>query len=391
MVDKLPHSIAALKLTDLTDEQIPGANRSGIIPFVVNADGNISYLMIKPQFTPDHPDGPPNFQIIRSERARVAKVLTPGTNFTETLLETALRSGRQEAGLLPTNIKRLYDLGVYTTRAREGGYSHTQLYAVQLHNTTDFMPSEKSFGKGWKSPLKDAAEMRDSHSGILRLIDTKLKTYLASGKEEVDVQVAARSAGSNLERVMPVVDLTRGRSYKDTEKVGIIPFVANEKGGVDVMLMKPRASMNHPGGPPSFQIAKGTRVTTYGAKSWDMGRQDTLTPYPPRVETYLETAIREGREELGLKASNIKRMFDMGVYSVNSETTGEPKEMRLYAAELKSGTNFFSRPQPTTQEVRWFGHHKDSALVKKSHMRIIEDVNAKLGQWLAGEKGTRQK
>lgn len=390
MPDKLPPPPFGLKVTDLSDETIPNANRAGIVPFVVNSDGSMIYLMIKPQLTPGHPDGPPNFQIIRSERETAEDKLGLGS-YPESPLETALRSGRQEAGVHASNIKRLYDLGTYTTKAREGGYHNTQLYAVQLANTTDFSNPEKPFGKGWKSPLKDAAEMRDSHSGILMHIDSKLKTYLASGRDEVDVQVQmpARSAGSNLERVMPVVDMTRGLQFKEVTKVGILPFVTNEKGGHDFLLMMPRATMGHPGGAPSFQIAKGTRVTSFGSKSWDMGRQEERTPFPPRVETYLETAIREGREELGLKASNIKRMFDLGVYSVNSETSGQSKEMRLFAAELKSPNTFFSRPQPTTQQVQWFRKNEGNSHVKKSHMRIVEDAGAKLGQWLAREKGAK--
>lgn len=390
MAEKFSPSIEALKITDLSLEKMPHANRAGIVPFVVKGDGSISYLMIKPQMTKDHPDGPPNFQIIRSEREVQENTHATGQRL-EDPLQTALRSGRQEAGLLPGNIKKLYDLGVFTTRSREGGYSHTQLFGAQLHSTTELLQSEKSFGRGWKSPLADAAEMRDSHNGILRQIDSTLKAYLASGIAEVDVQLAARSASSNLERVLPVVDLTRGRTYQDTSKVGIIPFAISEKGGVDFMLMKPRATMGHPGGEPSFQIAKGTRVASFGKKSWDMGRQEEAAPHPPRVESYLETAIREGREELGLKASNIRRMFDMGVYSVNSETTGKSKEMHLFAAELKSGANFFSRPQPTTQEVRWFKQGEGGKLVKKSHMRILEDVSTKLDQWLSGEKDVRQK
>ncbi len=369
---------------------MPGANRSGIIPFVVNSDGSIIYLMIKPQLTAGHPDGPPNFQIIRSGRER-EEGAAPGSGFKETALQTALRSGRQEAGLNPANIKRLYDFGVYTTCAREGGYHHTQLFGVQLFNTTDFLTPQKPFGRSWKSPLLHAAEMRDTHSAILRQIDGKLKTYRASGMDEVDVKVPvpARTVGTNLERIMPVVDMTRGHQFNDVQKIGILPFVAGEKGGLDFLLMKPRATVGHPGGPPSFQIAKGTREATSGTKSWNTGQQKEVTPYPLRMESYLETAIREGREELGLKPSNIRRMFDLGVYSVNSETTGKPKEMRLFAAELKSPDTYFIRPQPTTQDVRWFEQGEGMALVKKSHMRIVQDVGAKLEQWLGTEKGAK--
>lgn len=104
-----------------------------------------------------------------------------------------------------------------------------------------------------------------------------------------------------------------------TYRAGVIPYYIDENGYIQMLFMKPSDPAY---GGPNFQIAKG-KV-----------EQD---------ETFVEGALREANEELGLFRHNITRLDDLGTFL--GRTT-------IYLAEI-ADKNLFGLPQFETGETRW--------------------------------------
>lgn len=159
----------------------------------------------------------------------------------------------------------------------------------------------------------------------------------------------------------------------DFTKSGVVPFL---RAPMRYYLMKPRARIPELEAPP-FQLCKGTRMYFAPGIGWrDM--QDAA----PRenMETLAETALREGIEELGLKLENIARVIDMGPYDFSSATTGKPKRMWLFAAEMKSADDFLPERDValTTAARGWLTLAEFAVAGREDHRYILQDMENRL-------------
>jgi hypothetical protein len=160
-------------------------------------------------------------------------------------------------------------------------------------------------------------------------------------------------------------------------KVGILPFLpAAGELPWRVMAMKPRGDAKHLGA-PSFQLAKGTRRLFINERWCDMREDDLRYADPSFWEPLIDTALREGREEIGLKPSNIARLYDMGGFTFISATRNIKKPLHMFAAHIRDEGDF-SAFERTTQEARWLTLTELSTLGRSDHVAIIGDVLARL-------------
>jgi len=157
-------------------------------------------------------------------------------------------------------------------------------------------------------------------------------------------------------------------------KIGILPFIADKP--FRIMVMKPRTEAKHLG-PPAFQIAKGTRRININENWCDMREEDLRYADESFYETLIQTALREGEEEVGLKASNIKQLFDMGSFTFVSASRGIVKPLHMFAAEIIHADDFASY-EATTSEVRWMTMPEFKPIGRPDHTSIVEEILARL-------------
>lgn len=125
-------------------------------------------------------------------------------------------------------------------------------------------------------------------------------------------------------------------------KAGIVPYVINEQGDVEMMFMVP-SDPKYGGTRP--QIAKG---------SVDKG------------ETIIEAAIREGEEELGLKRSN----FGYYPVSIGSFRTKD-YTLHLFTVEVKSRSNF-DQPHFETERTEWLTLEEFRTRGRESQLEFVD-------------------
>lgn len=163
----------------------------------------------------------------------------------------------------------------------------------------------------------------------------------------------------------------------DVTKVGILPFIpASVQGEWKVLLMKPRAEAKHLGA-PSFQIAKGTRRININGDWCDMREDDLRHADPSFHEPLIDTALREGHEEVGLKASNITTLYDMGGFVFTSASRGLSKPLHMFAAAISDRADF-SDFEKSTAETRWIGPLEFSELGRPDHVKILDAILERL-------------
>jgi 8-oxo-dGTP pyrophosphatase MutT (NUDIX family) len=164
----------------------------------------------------------------------------------------------------------------------------------------------------------------------------------------------------------------------DFSKAGVAPFVRPVAEAFKYFLMKPIPKIPALGAPP-FQICKGTRQYL-GAGGW----RDVHDGAAGEKESAAETALREGVEELGLKPENIQCLFDLGSFEFASATTGKPKSMRLFAAEMKSKGDFLAVRQiaPTTDQRAWLSLAEFAVVGRADHRYILETIEKTLKEHL---------
>jgi 8-oxo-dGTP pyrophosphatase MutT (NUDIX family) len=158
-------------------------------------------------------------------------------------------------------------------------------------------------------------------------------------------------------------------------KAGVIPFQTDP---LVFYVMKPKGMI--PGlGEPLFQLCKGTRQYHVPGVGWRDIR-DEVGKTAPRKEKLVETALREGVEELGLKLGNIRRIIDMGGYGFTSATTGHGKKMWLFAAEVKNYADFLQAADiaATTSERKWLDTEEFAVVGREDHRYILEDFATRL-------------
>lgn len=161
-------------------------------------------------------------------------------------------------------------------------------------------------------------------------------------------------------------------------KVGILPFTRAD-GALKIMVMKPFAEKEILG-IPQFQIAKGTRRINISGSWCDMRLDDLLYADESFHEPIMETALREGNEEIGLKTANIKTLFDMGGFTFVSASRGTKKPLHMFAAEVID-KNDFSHFEATTSETRWLTPEEFAGEGRQDHVIIMHEVVERLIQY----------
>lgn len=160
-------------------------------------------------------------------------------------------------------------------------------------------------------------------------------------------------------------------------KIAIIPFV--KKLGLEYYFMKPRASKSELE-LPDFQICKGTRMHYFEGIGW----RDIQSGFPIESlrELLVETGLREGIEELGLKLSNINQLFDIGAYNFSSASTGELKQMWVFAAEIVDVEDFLpeNEIEEKTAQRAWLSAGEFVKIGRIDHRPIIADIDKKLSK-----------
>ncbi len=159
-------------------------------------------------------------------------------------------------------------------------------------------------------------------------------------------------------------------------KAGVLPFI-REKNSFRFYFMKPAGKVPELG-EPLFQLCKGTRMQLIKDVGWrDIKEFSTLTG---EKETLLETALREGIEELGLVLPNIETLFDLGGFEFTSATTGKNKYMWLFAAEMKNPGDF-STTASSTAECKWLWPQEFEVGGREDHRYIVHDIESRLSQY----------
>jgi 8-oxo-dGTP pyrophosphatase MutT (NUDIX family) len=161
-------------------------------------------------------------------------------------------------------------------------------------------------------------------------------------------------------------------------KAGVVPFV-KDKDGLRFYFMKPAGKIPELG-ESLFQLCKGTRMQWMKNSGWrDIKEFSTLTGVK---ETLVETALREGVEELGLVLSNISALFDLGGFTFSSATTGKNKYMWLFAAEMKEDKNFLpdASVAHSTGARKWLRTAEFEIEGRRDHRYIVSDIESRLLQ-----------
>lgn len=168
------------------------------------------------------------------------------------------------------------------------------------------------------------------------------------------------------------------KEIEQVTKVGIIPFIPHEEDALwQYKLMKPHAEPGHPGNAPEFQIAKGTRRINMGGGWCDMRDDDLLNADPVFYENLVDTALREGREEIGLKRSNVRRMYDIGVFSITSARKRIQKRVHVFAAYMISADDFGDFESKTAQ-TEWMTMARIEAEGREDNIPILRNVHEAL-------------
>lgn len=154
-------------------------------------------------------------------------------------------------------------------------------------------------------------------------------------------------------------------------KAGVLPFCYVD-GVRQYYVMKPRAERpDLP--PPEFQLCKGTRMQQgEGNGPWHDMRGDDIAD--ELSETLVQTALREGMEELGLQLENIVGLYELGGYDFSSATTGKGKQVWLYAAEIRNCDDFIET-EASTLARQWMSIAEFAVVGRPDHRYILEHID----------------
>jgi hypothetical protein len=168
-----------------------------------------------------------------------------------------------------------------------------------------------------------------------------------------------------------------GENKLDTPvtKVGILPFMWIEQ-NLHILVMKPSAEAAYLGD-PAFQIAKGTRRLHINDNWCDMREDDLRYADESFHESLLGTALREGEEEVGLKATNIARLFDLGKFTFISASRKQVKPLHMFAAEITDRQDFIAF-EATTAETRWMTPEEFANAGRQDHCLISKEITDRL-------------
>ena len=125
------------------------------------------------------------------------------------------------------------------------------------------------------------------------------------------------------------------------ERAGLVPCYINDDGELEMMFMKPSDPTY---GGSDYQIAKG---------KIEVG------------ESEMETAIREAREELGLKLDNISHTFYCGKFLGRTY---------IFASIVNSKENFDPFMEDETESVTWMTMEQFAKEGRDIHIDVVACV-----------------
>ena len=134
-------------------------------------------------------------------------------------------------------------------------------------------------------------------------------------------------------------------------KAGIIPFYTDAENVTRFMFMIP-SDPAYGGSSPN--IAKG---------GVDPG------------EDFLQAAVREGEEELGLKRSNLKSRPTLA-WSGQLSGQDSTYPFKVYTVEVKS-TQDFNQPHYETKQVLWLTTEEFARSGRQSQRQIVQSITVK--------------
>lgn len=104
-----------------------------------------------------------------------------------------------------------------------------------------------------------------------------------------------------------------------------------------------------------------------------MRDDDLINADPVFYENLVETALREGEEEIGLKRRNILRLYDLGIYSITSARRQTQKPLHVFAAEIKEAHDFGTFESKTAEAV-WMRPEQMVNGIRPDHSLILRGV-----------------
>lgn len=155
-------------------------------------------------------------------------------------------------------------------------------------------------------------------------------------------------------------------------KAGVVPHMQKEQGLV-YYVMKPSAKRpDLP--PPQFQLCKGTRMAQGEDGKWRDIKEGGLIAH---AEPLVQTALREGMEEVGLVLENIIALYDVGVHGFASATTGQKKEAWFFTAQMSNNADF-TKPDASTEECAWMTLDEFAIAGRPDHHYILSQIESLL-------------
>ncbi len=119
-------------------------------------------------------------------------------------------------------------------------------------------------------------------------------------------------------------------------KAGVIPYYFDINKQLQMMFMLPSASNRY-----GYQIAKGSIE---------------------RNETLIRAALREAKEELGLKNSNIDELIKPGIIY---------NKMAIFPAKISNPEDFNLPSDPETREVKWMTLEEFHQVGLPGHLPVL--------------------
>jgi ADP-ribose pyrophosphatase YjhB (NUDIX family) len=170
----------------------------------------------------------------------------------------------------------------------------------------------------------------------------------------------------------PVISLCTAPKADVFNKAGLVPHMQTAQ-GLAYYVMKPAAKRpDFP--PPQFQLCKGTRMAQAADGKWhDIKEGATIAHAEPLVQT----ALREGMEEVGLVLENIITLYDAGTHGFASATTGQKKEAWFFTALLRDGA-CFTTPDASTAECAWMTLDEFAIAGRPDHHYILSQIESLL-------------
>jgi hypothetical protein len=158
-------------------------------------------------------------------------------------------------------------------------------------------------------------------------------------------------------------------------RAGIVPYIAHgwNMREWEVMVRKRNPAYDN----SRFEISKGKRQVLGDDGHWrDVRKEEDLAVHPKeRREPLFRTALREGRQEIGLLPENITSFADAGDYQTSgpNATRNDMTLMRIFAVSVKDRDNFAPFGSETMQG-QWM---KVSDFLRKgprAHAEVVTDV-----------------